>query len=185
MMTVHAPHWPSPHPKRGPFSSMSLRSTYSSGVVGSVLTVRDAPFTVSVIEAIASPSVVRSPNVGDYTPKGLRLAHATRRPRIGLIKHRSGHQKLCSWRLFVSWCVRVSWLGGSPLPQIHLRTGLVLHGPPVDADAPEVTRGLELKKTRANRHRAMIVIFIRLGQEHISFFSIQPPFRASFLLKRF
>src|SRR5262249_431125 len=41
----------------------SFRSTYNSGVLGSVLTVRVVPFTVSVIEAIAAPSVVASLNV--------------------------------------------------------------------------------------------------------------------------
>src|SRR5215831_4618571 len=63
MTTVHAPHCPRPHPKRGPFSCNSFRSTYNSGVLGSVLTVRVVPFTVSVIEAIAAPSVVASLNV--------------------------------------------------------------------------------------------------------------------------
>src|SRR5437762_1047904 len=32
MMTVHAPHWPSPQPNRGPCRFKSFRSTYNSGV---------------------------------------------------------------------------------------------------------------------------------------------------------
>src|SRR5215831_19773402 len=88
MTTAHAPHCPRPHPKRGPFSCNSFRRTYNSGVLGSVLTVRVAPFTVSVIEAIAAPSVVASLNVGDYTAVGTVAVVIAPRPRIGILSHR-------------------------------------------------------------------------------------------------
>jgi hypothetical protein len=52
MITLHAPHCANPQPKRGPCNSRSFRSTYSSGVLGSTSTFRDAPFTFSVICAI-------------------------------------------------------------------------------------------------------------------------------------
>src|SRR5205085_5380326 len=48
MITVHAPHWPRPHPNLGPCRSRSLRRTYSSGVAGSISSVCDRPFTLSV-----------------------------------------------------------------------------------------------------------------------------------------
>src|ERR1700681_4247887 len=52
MITVHAPHWPRPQPKRGPCSSRSSRKTYNNGVVGSVSTTRDWLFTRSEIRAM-------------------------------------------------------------------------------------------------------------------------------------
>src|SRR5207248_10715008 len=55
MITVHAPHWPSPQPNRGPCRPRSLRRTYSSGVEGSTSTVCACPFTLRVILLIASP----------------------------------------------------------------------------------------------------------------------------------
>src|SRR6266536_3067117 len=57
--TVHAPHWPRPHPKRGPLSARSLRSTYSSGVFPSHFTVARLPFTLSWnVPGICFPPVV-------------------------------------------------------------------------------------------------------------------------------
>ena len=50
----HAPHWASPQPNFGPFSSRSLRRTYSRGVSGSTATVRVPPLTRSVKVAMAS-----------------------------------------------------------------------------------------------------------------------------------
>src|SRR5688572_9921320 len=52
--TVHAPHCARPQPNLGPFSSRSLRRTYSRGVSGSTATSRVAPFTRRVKLAIAS-----------------------------------------------------------------------------------------------------------------------------------
>src|SRR5689334_20544705 len=52
MITVHAPHWPSPQPNRGPCSSRSSRKTYKSGVVGSASTTRVWLFTRSEIRAM-------------------------------------------------------------------------------------------------------------------------------------
>jgi hypothetical protein len=52
-MTVHAPHWERPQPNFGPFNPRASRKTYSSGVLGSVSTTRDLPFTVSEICAMA------------------------------------------------------------------------------------------------------------------------------------
>src|ERR1051326_1483788 len=50
MCTVQEPHWPRPHPKRGPCSPASLRKTYSSGVAGSsTVAVTAFPFTRSVL----------------------------------------------------------------------------------------------------------------------------------------
>ena len=45
MMTVQAPHWPSPQPSLGPLSWRSSLSTYSSGVEGSTSTVWLRPST--------------------------------------------------------------------------------------------------------------------------------------------
>src|SRR3979490_2868793 len=51
--TVHAPHWASPQPNFGPFSSRSLRRTYRSGVSGATEeTFRAAPFTRNVMSAM-------------------------------------------------------------------------------------------------------------------------------------
>src|SRR5258706_15297112 len=51
--TVQAPHWASPQPNFGPFSSRSLRRTYSSGVSGATaVTFRAAPFTRNVKSAM-------------------------------------------------------------------------------------------------------------------------------------
>src|SRR5437899_11279050 len=53
--TVHAPHWASPQPNFGPFSSRSLRRTYRSGVSGAIEdTFRVAPFTRNVKSAMIS-----------------------------------------------------------------------------------------------------------------------------------
>src|SRR6266571_8164665 len=53
--TVHAPHWASPQPNFGPFSSRSLRRTYRSGVSGATDdTRRAAPFTRNVKSAMIS-----------------------------------------------------------------------------------------------------------------------------------
>src|SRR5437879_1795942 len=52
MITVHAPHWPSPQPNLGPCSSRSSRRTYKSGVVGSVSTTRYLLVTRSEIRAM-------------------------------------------------------------------------------------------------------------------------------------
>src|ERR1700681_943730 len=52
-MTVHAPHWPRPHPNRGPCSPRLLRNTYKSGALKSASTTRTFPFTLSEICAIA------------------------------------------------------------------------------------------------------------------------------------
>src|SRR6266481_1595977 len=49
MSTVHAPHWPSPQPNRGPCRARSLRRVYRSGVDGSISKVCIPPFTFSVI----------------------------------------------------------------------------------------------------------------------------------------
>src|SRR2546426_2436830 len=53
--TVQAPHWASPQPNFGPFSSRSLRRTYRSGVSGATeSTFRVAPFTRNVKSAMIS-----------------------------------------------------------------------------------------------------------------------------------
>src|SRR5258708_12343133 len=53
--TVQAPHWASPQPNFGPFSSRSLRRTYSSGVSGATEdTLRVAPFTRNVQSGMIS-----------------------------------------------------------------------------------------------------------------------------------
>jgi hypothetical protein len=61
-ITVHAPHCDRPQPNLGPFSSRSSRKTYSSGVLGSVSTTCDLPFTVSEIRAKASRLSRRTKN---------------------------------------------------------------------------------------------------------------------------
>src|SRR5713226_6511575 len=53
MSTVHAPHWPSPQPNRGPCSPRLSRKTYRSGVLESASTTRALPFTLSEIFAMA------------------------------------------------------------------------------------------------------------------------------------
>ena len=53
MITVHAPHWASPQPNRGPCRSRSSRKTYRSGVCGSASTTRVWLFTRSEIRAMA------------------------------------------------------------------------------------------------------------------------------------
>src|SRR5437763_16615334 len=64
--TVHAPHWASPQPNFGPFSSRSLRRTYRSGVSGATEdTFRVAPFTRNVKSAILSSGQVLVFGVGD------------------------------------------------------------------------------------------------------------------------
>ena len=56
MITVQAPHWPSPHPNLGPRNLRSFRRTYSRRVDGSTSTVCSVPFTFNVIALIASCS---------------------------------------------------------------------------------------------------------------------------------
>src|SRR5438105_203277 len=73
MMTVHAPHWPSPQPNRGPRKAISLRRIYSSGVVGSMSKVCVLPFTFSVMLLI-----LRSPSSEARHYAG--LAHHYNRP---------------------------------------------------------------------------------------------------------
>src|SRR5713101_4527001 len=51
-ITVQQPHCERPQPNFGPFRPSSPRNTYSSGVLGSVSTIRDLPFTFSEIRAI-------------------------------------------------------------------------------------------------------------------------------------
>src|SRR5213594_2244953 len=53
-ITVQQPHCERPQPNFGPFNPSSSRNTYSSGVLGSVSTTRDLPFTFSEIRAITS-----------------------------------------------------------------------------------------------------------------------------------
>src|SRR5665213_791630 len=48
MITVQAPHCPSPQPNRGPVKPISFRRIYRSGVDGSASTVCDVPFTFNV-----------------------------------------------------------------------------------------------------------------------------------------
>src|SRR5258706_1487951 len=43
--TEQQPHWPNPHPKRGPCSARSSVSTYKRGVSGATVTVRVVSFT--------------------------------------------------------------------------------------------------------------------------------------------
>src|SRR5712672_2362519 len=64
MMTVHAPHCPRPHPNRGPCNSRLSRKTYSRGVLGSALTTRGLPFTLSEIRAMVT-SFLRGPKEAD------------------------------------------------------------------------------------------------------------------------
>src|SRR5258708_27202458 len=53
--TVQAPHWASPQPNFGPFSSRSLRRTYRSGVSGATEDIlRVAPFARNVKSAMIS-----------------------------------------------------------------------------------------------------------------------------------
>src|SRR5258708_30246974 len=53
--TVHAPHWASPQPNFGPFSSRSLRRPYRGGVSGATADAfRVAPFTRNVKSAMIS-----------------------------------------------------------------------------------------------------------------------------------
>src|SRR6185437_3138487 len=49
--TVQARHWPSPQPYLAPVNCNSSRRTSSNGRCGSVITVRDFPFTVKVMVA--------------------------------------------------------------------------------------------------------------------------------------
>src|SRR5437867_2216187 len=51
-ITVQQPHCERPHPNLGPFNLRLSRNTYSSGVLGSVSTTRDLPFTFSETRAI-------------------------------------------------------------------------------------------------------------------------------------
>src|SRR5256885_11289252 len=54
--TVHAPHWPSPHPNFGPCKPSEFRSTYSSGCAGSHdSTVVARPLTRSLKFGICPP----------------------------------------------------------------------------------------------------------------------------------
>src|SRR6185295_903061 len=80
MMTVQAPHWPSPQPKCGPCTPTSFRRMYSSGVNGSTSTVCLPPFTVSVILLmLGTPG--RPAKAGRYVrtlPRGHRVFEQTR-----------------------------------------------------------------------------------------------------------
>src|SRR5437667_3176714 len=51
-ITVQQPHCERPQPNFGPFKPSSPRNTYNRGVLGSVSTTRDFPFTFSEIRAI-------------------------------------------------------------------------------------------------------------------------------------
>src|SRR3989442_399910 len=48
MITVQAPHWPSPQPNRGPCRPRSLRRIYKRGVDGSISNVCTPPLTFNV-----------------------------------------------------------------------------------------------------------------------------------------
>src|SRR5258706_176819 len=81
--TVHAPHWASPQPNFGPFSSRSLRRTYRSGVSGATEdTFRVAPFTRNVKSAMISSGrvFVLGRETKAYTSEAAG-ARAMRRPR--------------------------------------------------------------------------------------------------------
>src|SRR5262245_12467463 len=52
MITVHAPHCPSPQPNFGPFSARSSLNTYKRGVAGSTSTVCARPLTFRAMVAM-------------------------------------------------------------------------------------------------------------------------------------
>src|SRR4051812_8645341 len=79
MSTVHAPHWPSPQPNRGPWRPRSLRRIYNSGVEGSISSVCVPPFTFNVILLIVQPpyeSVGERMTESFYQMLALRLCTA-------------------------------------------------------------------------------------------------------------
>src|SRR5215471_576786 len=75
--TLHAPHWPSPQPKRVPLSFRSLRRMYSSGVFASARTSESRPLT-------------RIVNVSDISGWDLRDKRLNLRyQRLRLLDHRA------------------------------------------------------------------------------------------------
>src|SRR5207244_5198780 len=78
-ITVQQPHCERPQPNFGPFNPSSSRNTYSRGVLGSVSTTRDLPFTFSEIRAITSS--LPEPNIHPVCPerKFYAFGHFVRR----------------------------------------------------------------------------------------------------------
>src|SRR5690242_8597406 len=54
--TVHAPHWPMPHPNLVPVSPIESRNTQSSGVSAATSTVCDRPLTSTVNDGMGPRS---------------------------------------------------------------------------------------------------------------------------------
>src|SRR5438132_4430457 len=81
MITVHAPHWPSPQPNRGPCSPRSLRRTYKRGVEGSISNVCAPPLTFRVTLLMAllrrdSDDFTRTPRYAYELPLCCIMAQA-------------------------------------------------------------------------------------------------------------
>src|ERR1700680_3919632 len=92
MITVHAPHWPSPQPNRGPCKPRSLRRIYSSGVERSTSKACILPFTFNVILLILhSPYEFgrASRSDGDDFTRYLRLERRRWRCRVRSVRHHS------------------------------------------------------------------------------------------------
>ena len=73
MSTVHAPHWPMPHPYLVPVSFSVSRITQSSGVSGETDTSCVVPFTFSVMKQILVSCPLRDETLGGTFGKCLSI----------------------------------------------------------------------------------------------------------------
>src|SRR5260221_7536721 len=93
--TVHAPHWASPQPNFGPFSSRSLRRTYRSGVSGATEdTFRVVPFTRNVKSAIVSSGqgLVLGREAKAYTTEAAESQRGSESAKQPTAQNRGGSQ---------------------------------------------------------------------------------------------
>lgn len=73
MSTVHAPHWPIPHPNLVPVSFSVSRSTQSSGVSFGTDTSCVVPFTFSLMKQILVSCPLRDERLGGTFGKCLSI----------------------------------------------------------------------------------------------------------------
>src|SRR5919204_3279423 len=89
--TVHAPHWPRPHPNFGPCSASAPRRTYSSGCAGSHESADDGcplsrkRYVIRVRRSVYSRSIDAETMSGKVTLPALQRMKEDRQKIVGIV----------------------------------------------------------------------------------------------------